>query len=188
MNIDVGSGRPIGEAALPDRFASPDYQILLVAEKYQIGFDQPLLQAMYVDKRLGGVQAVQTLSLLNRTAPGKAPPFVLDFVNNPEDIRSAFSRYYDATELLAASDPYRLEELKHEINGVQVYHQAEVEAFASVFHLPPGRRQAGAHRLLEAQLQPAMGRFGDLEEDEQEAFRDRLDALVKPYAFNHSRA
>ena len=89
MNTDVVSGKPISEAALPARFDSPDYQILLVAEKYQTGFDQPLLQAMYVDKRLDGVQAVQTLSRLNRVAPGKEPPFVLDFVNDPEDIRAA---------------------------------------------------------------------------------------------------
>ena len=112
MNIDVVTGRSISEAALPGRFASPDYQILLVAEKYQTGFDQPLLQAMYVDKRLDGVQAVQTLSRLNRTSPGKAPPFVLDFVNEPEDIRRAFEPYYDRTELLAKSDPHRLEEFQ----------------------------------------------------------------------------
>ena len=87
MNIDIATGRQIGEAALRARFDSPDYQILIVAEKYQTGFDQPLLQAMYVDKRLDGVHAVQTLSRLNRVAPGKAAPFVLDFVNDPEDIR-----------------------------------------------------------------------------------------------------
>ena len=137
MNTDVVTGRPISESALPGRFASPDYQILLVAEKYQTGFDQPLLQAMYVDKRLDGVQAVQTLSRLNRIAPGKAPPFVLDFVNDPEDIRAAFAPYYDRTELLEASDPYRLDQLKHELDGMQVYHHAEVEAFAQVFYLPP---------------------------------------------------
>ena len=122
MNTDVVTGKSISESALPGRFASPDYQILLVAEKYQTGFDQPLLQAMYVDKRLDGVQAVQTLSRLNRIAPGKAPPFVLDFVNDPEDIRDAFAPYYDRTELLETSDPYRLEELKHELDGMQVYH------------------------------------------------------------------
>ena len=97
MNNNVVTGRPISELALPGRFASSDYQILLVAEKYQTGFDQPLLQAMYVDKRLDGVQAVQTLSRLNRISPGKAPPFVLDFVNDPEDIRAAFAPYYDRT-------------------------------------------------------------------------------------------
>ena len=92
MNLDVVTGKPISESALPSRFDSSDYQILLVAEKYQTGFDQPLLQAMYVDKRLDGVQAVQTLSRLNRVAPGKAPPFVLDFVNetggHPRSLRA----------------------------------------------------------------------------------------------------
>ena len=136
MNIDVVTGKRIGEAALPARFDSPDYQILLVADKYQTGFDQPLLQAMYVDKRLDGVQAVQTLSRLNRVCLGKEAPFVLDFVNDPDDIRDAFAPYYDRTELLAASDPYQLEQLKHELDGMQVYHGSEVEAFAKVFYLP----------------------------------------------------
>ena len=130
LNVDVVTGTSISESVLPGRFASPDYQILLVAEKYQTGFDQPLLQAMYVDKRLDDVQAVQTLSRLNRTTPGKVPPFVLDFVNDPNDIRNAFAPYYDHTQLLRVSDPYRLEELKHELDGMQVYHHAEVQAFA----------------------------------------------------------
>ena len=159
MNTDVVTGKSISESALPGRFASPDYQILLVAEKYQTGFDQRLLQAMYVDKRLDGVQAVQTLSRLNRIAPGKAPPFVLDFVNDPENIRDAFAPYYDRTELLETSDPYRLEELKHELDSTQVYHHAEVEAFAQVFYLPPAKQRPGDHARMEAQLQPARDRF-----------------------------
>ena len=183
MNIDVVTGRSISEAALPGRFASPDYQILLVAEKYQTGFDQPLLQAMYVDKRLDGVQAVQTLSRLNRIAPGKAPPFVLDFVNDPEDIRDAFAPYYDQTQLLEGSDPYRLEELKHELDGMQVYHHVEVDAFAQVFYLPVTKRRPDDHARMEAQLQPAVGRFADLDEESQTAFRDRLGAFVNLYAF-----
>ncbi len=183
MNIDVVTGRSISEAALPGRFASPDYQILLVAEKYQTGFDQPLLQAMYVDKRLDGVQAVQTLSRLNRIAPGKAPPFVLDFVNDPEDIRDAFAPYYDQTQLQEPSDPYRLEELKHELDGMQVYHHAEVEAFAEAFYLPVAKRRPDDHARMEAQLQPAAGRFTDLDEEAQTAFRDRLSAFVNLYAF-----
>ncbi|MXY43426.1 MAG: type I restriction endonuclease subunit R [Dehalococcoidia bacterium] len=183
MNIDIVTGKSISEAALPGRFASPDYQILLVAEKYQTGFDQPLLQAMYVDKRLDGVQAVQTLSRLNRISPGKAPPFVLDFVNDPEDIREAFAPYYDQTQLLEASDSYRLDELKHELDGMQVYYQAEVEAFAKVFYLPVSKRRPDDHARMEAQLQPAVGRFADLDEDNQTAFRDRLGAFVNLYAF-----
>ena len=183
MNLDVVTGKPIREAALPGRFASPDYQILLVAEKYQTGFDQPLLQAMYVDKRLDGVQAVQTLSRLNRTAPGKEPPFVLDFVNDPEDIRTAFEPYYDRTELLAESDPHRLEALKHEMDRMQVYHWGEVEAFARVFYRPVARQRAQDHTELEAALQPARDRFEALTEDDQTAFRDRLAAFVNLYAF-----
>ena len=183
MNTDVVTGKRISEAALPERFASPDYQILLVAEKYQTGFDQPLLQAMYVDKRLDGVQAVQTLSRLNRNAPGKGPPFVLDFVNDPEDIRKAFAPYYDRTELLAVSDPHQLETLKHQLNSSQVYYQSEVEAFAKVFYLPPAKQRPDDHARLEAQLQPAVDRFHTLDKDEQTAFRDRLGAFVGLYAF-----
>ena len=98
MNTDVVTGKPISETQLPERFDSPDYQVLLVANKYQTGFDQPLLHTMYVDKRLDGVQAVQTLSRLNRMIPGKDAPFVLDFVNDAEDIYRAFKPYYDTTE------------------------------------------------------------------------------------------
>ena len=183
MNRDVVTGRPISESALPARFDSPDYQILLVADKYQTGFDQPLLQAMYVDKRLDGVQAVQTLSRLNRVAPGKEPPFVLDFVNDPEDIRRAFAPYYDRTELLAASDPHHLEVLKHELNGMQVYHEAEVKAFAKVFYLPQPQRRPTDHARLEAQLQFARDRFRGLGEEDQTAFCDRLSAFVSLYTF-----
>ena len=139
---------------------------------------------MYVDKRLDGVQAVQTLSRLNRIAPGKAPPFVLDFVNDPENIRDAFAPYYDRTELLETSDPYRLEELKHELDGMQVYFQSEVEAFAQVFYLPAAKqRRDRDHPRMQAQLQPARDRFTALDEEEQTAFRDRLGAFVNLYAF-----
>ena len=85
----------INERQLPDKFASDQYQILLVAEKYQTGFDQPLLHTMYVDKKLSGVRAVQTLSRLNRTCRGKDDTFILDFVNKAEDIQEAFKPYYE---------------------------------------------------------------------------------------------
>ena len=183
MNTDVITGKPISESALPERFASPDYQILIVAEKYQTGFDQPLLQAMYVDKRLSGVHAVQTLSRLNRVAPGKRAPFVLDFVNGPADIAAAFAPYFDATQLREASDPYQLESLKHDLDSVQVYYESEVEQFAQVFYLPPHKQRESDHARLEASLQPAVDRFADLDEDAQVAFRDQLSAYVSLYAF-----
>ena len=183
MNTEAVTGKPISESALPARFDSSDYNVLLVAEKYQTGFDQPLLQAMYVDKRLDGVQAVQTLSRLNRTAAGKQPPFVLDFVNDPEDIRSAFKPYFDQTQLLEESDPYRLEELKHELDQMQVYHWSEVEAFAQAFfNAGPGGVKS-VHAQLVSLLQPAVERFRELEEENQQEFRDRLQAFVNLYAF-----
>ena len=183
MNLDVVTGKPISESALPFRFDSSDYHILLVAEKYQTGFDQPLLQAMYVDKRLDGVQAVQTLSRLNRVATGKEAPFVLDFVNDPDDIRRAFEPYYDTTELLAASDPHQLEALKHQLDTMQVYYQSEVDSFAQVFYLPESQQRPDDHARLEKQLQPVRDRFGTLGEDDQTGFRDRLSAFVNLYAF-----
>lgn len=184
MNTDVVSGRPISEKQLPERFASPDYQVLLVANKYQTGFDQPLLISMYVDKRLDGVQAVQTLSRLNRMVPGKETPFVLDFVNEAEDIYRAFKPYYDATSLQESSDPTQLEQLKHELDGFQVYHWNEVEAFARIFYRVPGKQNPADHAHLQRHLQPAVDRFKAMEDEEQRGeFRDKLSGYVKVYSF-----
>jgi type I restriction enzyme R subunit len=183
MNKDVITGRPIGEAALPERFASSDYNILLVANKYQMGFDQPLLHTMYVDKRLDGVQAVQTLSRLNRMIPGKDAPFVLDFVNEAEDIFRAFKPYFDKTELEEVSDPGALEALKLELDQAQVYHWSEVKAFSQFLYKPAGRQSAADHAQMQRHLQPAVDRFNELSEEEQHAFHDKLGGYVRLYAF-----
>jgi type I restriction enzyme, R subunit len=183
MNIDVVTGKPISEGALPEHFDSPDFQVLLVANKYQTGFDQPLLHTMYVDKRLDGVQAVQTLSRLNRMIPGKDAPFVLDFVNEAEDIFRAFKPYYDKTGLRQVSDPSQLERLKHELDHMQVYHWSEVEAYAQVFYKPPELQSPPDHAHMQRHLQPAVDRFMALEDAEQQAFRDKLGGYVKMYAF-----
>jgi type I restriction enzyme R subunit len=184
MNIDVVTGRHISEMQLPGRFASPDYNILLVANKYQTGFDQPLLQAMYVDKRLDGVQAVQTLSRLNRMIPGKDSPFVLDFVNEAEDIYRAFKPFYDTTRIDETAEPGQLDALKHELDLMQVYHWDEVEAFRQVFYKRPEDQKSADHAAMEALLQPAVDRFKALTgEDERAAFRDKLSAYVKLYSF-----
>ena len=184
MNPDCVSGKPISEKQLPERFASPDYQVLLVANKYQTGFDQPLLCAMYVDKRLDGVQAVQTLSRLNRKIPGKENPFVLDFVNEAEDIYKAFKPYYDATSLQEESDPQKLEKLKHELDAAQVYFWSEVEAFARVFYKPVARQAAQDHAGMQLHLQPAVDRFKAMEDDaKRSAFREMLNGYVNIYSF-----
>jgi len=184
MNSDCVTGKPISEGQLPERFASSDYRVLLVANKYQTGFDQPLLHTMYVDKRLDGVQAVQTLSRLNRKIPGKDDPFVLDFVNPPDDIYRAFKPYYDATSLQEVSDITKLEALKHELDQAQVYHWSEVDAFAQIFYRSPDKQKAADHAAMQKQLQPAVDRFKAVPDEEQRReFREKLNGYVRVYAF-----
>ena len=105
---------------LADKFNTEEYQVLIVAEKYQTGFDQPLLHTIYVDKRLDGVQAVQTLSRLNRRALGKDDTFVLDFVNERDDIFKAFKPYYDETEVGDMPDAHQLYAIQHELEASTV--------------------------------------------------------------------
>lgn len=184
MNIDSVTGKAISEKQLPERFNSPDYQVLLVANKYQTGFDQPKLMAMYVDKRLDGVQAVQTLSRLNRMLPGKEAPFVLDFVNEADDIYRAFKPYYDATSLQETSDPALLEQVKHDLDSMQVYYWNEVEAFARIFYRSPNKQNPADHAHLQRHLQPAVDRFKAISDEEQRSvFRDKLSGYVNVYAF-----
>ena len=184
MNTDVVTGKPISEAALPARFETSDYQVLLVANKYQTGFDQPLLSAIYVDKRLDGVQAVQTLSRLNRMIPGKDAPFVLDFVNDAENIYRSFKPYYDKTELAETSDAAMLDALKHELDQAQVYHWSEVEAFAQVFYKPMERQGVADYAHMQRHLQPAVDRFKAIDDEAKcEEFREKLSGYVRVYAF-----
>jgi type I restriction enzyme R subunit len=116
-------------------FASDDYQVLIVANKFQTGFDQPKLCAMYVDKKLGGVECVQTLSRLNRTYPGKAEigTFVLDFFNEPEDILNAFQPYYQTAELADVSDPDLIFDLFDKLRAAGIFTWQEVEQFCEAF-------------------------------------------------------
>lgn len=184
MNRDIVTGKSIPESQLPERFASDDYQILLVANKYQTGFDQPLLCAMYVDKRLDGVQAVQTLSRLNRKIPGKDEPFVLDFVNKPEEIYTAFKPYYDSTSLQESADPELLPRIKHELDQMHVYFWSEVEAFARIFYRQPDRQNPADHAHMQRHLQPAVDRFKAIDDETvRGAFRDKLGGYVRMYAF-----
>jgi type I restriction enzyme R subunit len=176
-------GRPLREKELPDKFASSEYHVLIVAEKYQTGFDQPLLHTMYVDKRLDGVQAVQTLSRLNRTCPGKEDTFVLDFVNKEEDILEAFKPYYEQTAIGEHADLRQLYELQTKMEAQHVYHAQEVEAFCKVFFKNKATQTPSDHAMMNAAIDPAVRRFDDLDEDAQEEFRDLLTAFRNLYAF-----
>lgn len=184
MNIDVVTGKTISEKQLPEKFNTNDFQVLLVANKYQTGFDQPLLHTMYVDKRLANIQAVQTLSRLNRYYPGKEDPFVLDFVNDPDEIYRAFKPYYDTTSLQETSDPQQLEVLKHEMDKMQIYHGSEVEAFAKIFYKPVRQQSASDHARMDMHIQPAVDRYKAIEnEEKQSEFYDKLSGYVRLYSF-----
>ena len=159
-------------------FQEEGYRVLIVANKYQTGFDAPLLQAMYVDKRLAGVLAVQTLSRLNRTYPGKDNPFVLDFVNDPQEILESFLPYYRAARLEEVTDPNIVHELQTKLDEASVYLSSEIEAFAQAF-FNPKRQQAGLH----AYLKPAADRFRALPEEEADTFRKDLGTFLRLYDF-----
>ena len=180
---EVGMNDGLAESELPETFERDDYRVLLVAEKYQTGFDQPLLQTMYVVKRLAGVQAVQTLSRLNRTASGKSRTFVLDFVNEEDDIYKAFKPYYESTPVGENADPHRLSELQHRLFEWAIFTPADVTAFAGVWYR--GRRDHSAtdHREMNAVLDVVVQRFKDHEKEEREKFRGQLKGYRNLYAF-----
>jgi type I restriction enzyme, R subunit len=176
----------IREKELPEKFATQEYQVLLVAEKYQTGFDQPLLHTMYVDKRLAGIQAVQTLSRLNRTHPLKEDTFVLDFVNDREEIREAFKAYYEGAVMGEEVDPARMYAIKGELDATGVYLQEEVERFCAVYFKPRQRQSAEDHQAMNAALDPAVSRFSVLQrdkEEEAELWRGKVQAFRNLYAF-----
>lgn len=137
-----------------DAFDTDDYQVLLVANKFQTGFDQPLLAAMYVDKRLDGIQAVQTLSRLNRTYPGKDSTFVLDFVNDPEDILAAFKPYYRKAELTNISDPNLIHDIQSKLDEAGICQDEDIDRCVVAFHKPKAQQSD----YLKA-LDPAADRF-----------------------------
>ena len=180
---EVGMNNGLAESELPETFERDDYRVLLVAEKYQTGFDQPLLQTMYVVKRLAGVQAVQTLSRLNRIAPGKSRTFVLDFANEEDDIYTAFKPYYETTPVGENADPHRLSELQHRLLEWAIFTPADVTAFAEVWYRGRRDHSASDHRVMNAVLDAVVQRFRAREEEEREKFRGQLKAYRNLYAF-----
>ena len=180
---EVGMNGGVSESELPETFGRDDYRVLLVAEKYQTGFDQPLLQTMYVVKRLAGVQAVQTLSRLNRIAPGKSRTFVLDFANEEDDIYKAFKPYYETTPVGENADPHRLSELQHRLLEWAIFTPADVTAFAEIWYRGKRNHSATDHRAMNAVLDAVVQRFQDRGEDEREEFRGQLTAYRNLYAF-----
>lgn len=165
-------------ASIPKEFEKNEYRFLLVANKFQTGFDQPLLHTMYVDKKLGGVNAVQTLSRLNRSHPLKKDTFVLDFANTAEEIENAFKPYYESTILGEATDPNKLFDLQDALDNYQVYTKEQVVEFSDKILANVSIDQ------LHAMLDSSTAIFrNDLEDEQQADFRAKVKTYVRLYIF-----
>lgn len=175
-------GKTIKENALPATFHTEDFGMLIVAEKYQTGFDEPLLHTMFVDKKLSGVKAVQTLSRLNRICRGKQDTFVLDFVNSVEDIQKAFEPYYEETVLEMETDPNVLYDLKNTLDEYRVYQQIEINSFADVWYSAENQEYADLGKL-KSKIQPALDRFDALEPEKKDMFKSTLSRFNRVYSF-----
>src|SRR5262249_42658174 len=151
-----------------EHFDSHEYQVLIVAEKYQTGFDQPLLHTMYVDKKLTGLQAVQTLSRLNRICVGKEDTFVLDVRNSPAEIYKAFKPYYEDTPTEALTDAQHLYRLQHQIQETQLVRDDEVIAFCTVYFRPRRKETVRDQAEMSGILDKAVERFKERTDEERE--------------------
>jgi len=182
------------EKELPKKFASAEYQLLIVADKYQTGFDQPLLHTMYVDKKLSGVKCVQTLSRLNRMHAGKEDTFILDFVNDTEEILNSFQPYYELTTVEGTTDPNQLYDLKAEIEKGQIIWESEIDNFCNVFFKSSRALNVKEQGKLNAFIDPAVERFKQLPEENskddvigteitQDNFKHALQTFTRLYSF-----
>jgi type I restriction enzyme R subunit len=174
----ASSGTHIPDTATADTFNQAPYHFLVVANKFQTGFDQPLLVAMYVDKKLGGVNAVQTLSRLNRVHPGKTGTVVLDFANEADEIKTAFEDYYDRTILTEATDPNRLYDIQAQLDDYHFYQPSDIDTFAKVFFNPKGTQDK-----LHATLVPVVECYQEASEEKQFDFRTKLKDFIRLYTF-----
>ncbi len=173
-----GNMNGISESMTAATFRKPDYKILIVANKFQTGFDEPLLYAMYLDKKLAGVAAVQTLSRLDRIYEGKDSPVVLDFANDPDTIEHAFEPYYGHTTLSHGTDPNILYDFQRQLLDFHIFSDDDIEKFAKIFFDRRNRQEK-----LFPVIDEVVNRFNDLEISEQEKFRTLLRDYNRTYSF-----
>jgi type I restriction enzyme, R subunit len=178
MKVSEASLNGFASKEIVDRIQEDPYRFLVCADKFQTGYDEPLLHTMYVDKALAGVKAVQTLSRLNRAHPQKHDCFVLDFQNNSEAITLAFQDYYRSTLLTEETDPNKLHDLKGALDAAQVYAPEQVQQFAALF-------LGGAERdRLDPVLDACVAAYtGTLDEDSQVDFKGKAKAFCRTYDF-----
>tara|TARA_B110000027_G_scaffold12633_1_gene11753 strand:- start:1521 stop:4046 length:2526 start_codon:yes stop_codon:yes gene_type:complete len=165
--------------SIPNGLKDPKFRILIVSNKFQTGFDEPLLQSMYVDKMLSGVQCVQTLSRLNRTTSGKTDTFVLDFVNETDDIVESFQPYYTSTALTEETDPDKLYQMLYEIEQYNLYTQYQIDEFCKEFYSSTETDQR-LHPIIDAVVDSYNDR---LNEEEQDAFKSMIQSFIRMYSY-----
>lgn len=176
-----GMNKLDGKISIPDALKLPAYRLLIVANKYQTGFDEPLMHTMFVDKKLGGANTVQTLSRLNRTTRGKTSTMVLDFVNDPDLVRADFQHFYGKNfmEESDQTDPNSLYDLLGKIEAAKIYYSNEIEAFAQLFFKPANNFE---------QIQPILNEVArkfevDLDEEQQNEFKSNVKSFIRLYSF-----
>ena len=184
MNVDENGKYITTDKKFRKAFHSSQYNILVVANKYQTGFDEPLLHTMYVDKKLHDVTAVQTLSRLNRTTSGKNSTFVLDFENTEEDIKGAFLPYYEDTTMEGDTDINAAYDIRNKIHDYMIYNYDDVDVFNKFMVSNVGKNQdAAALGRLAGMFRPVIQRYKDLDEDDREASRDYIRRFNRIYSY-----
>lgn len=184
LNIDAEGHSINTDKKFRKAIKSDKYQIMVVADKYQTGFDEPLLHSMYVDKKLGGVSAVQTLSRLNRTTRGKEDTFVLDFVNTEGEIKKAFSQFYEDTVLEGITDYNQVYDIKTKINEFLLYDFSVVNDFYDIMSSQCGKKQTGTTSgKLSSLLKPVVDGYLNLDKDKQFLYRGLIKRFNKAYSF-----
>ena len=168
---------------LREKFDTTEYNILIVAEKYQTGFDQPLLHTMYVDKNLKGIKAVQTLSRLNRIQQGKTDTFVVDFQNEVDEIYQAFMPYYERTSLLDKTDQEFISNLYSMIMEFGIITLDDLDHFAEIFFKPESKQTDADHGRLYATTNPISNKFDDADEKTQDNFKMKIIKYIECYSF-----
>lgn len=175
-------GRKISEKQLKEEFHGDDFNMLIVAEKYQTGFDEPLLHSMFVDKKLSGVKAVQTLSRLNRTMPGKNDTFVLDFVNTAEEIQEAFRPYYEATKLDEEININLIYDTKTIIRNFKLFNDNDIDKFIKI-NYKKGKQNATDLGKMTSLFKPVIERYNELNEDSRYEFKKAIRNFNKWYSY-----
>ncbi len=177
-NVDEAKMNGFASALIPKKLPEDPYRLLIVAEKFQTGFDEPLLHTMYVDQPLSGIKAVQTLSRLNRAHPKKHDTFILDFVNDTDTIEAAFQDYYRTTILSKETDPNKLHDLKNDLDAAQVYDWPSIELFVQMFL--DGEPREKIDPILDACVATYNA---ELDEDGQVAFKGKAKLFTRTYGF-----